>query len=656
MQLPFDPTQLARIVTCDQAFEQLRVRWLAGVDWRANDRRESRRIYEMYPLLFAPAFRGIPEQTLGALVVACRLLAEALFAFDEVIDEPIGARDRATGIAKGQSLQLEAIRAFAGVFPPASEFWDALHGHFIAYTAAIQQEHQLPELDESTALELARGKTAVAHTCIAAMGILSARPDVTATIIDAVREYYVARQMWDDLADWRKDLARGQRSLLLTRAFASLGSDSARDGQSVGVAIYYGGHAEYVLALGGAALERALAVITSLNVPLPFGLLLGQLAKQFAETRAGLLELIDRKRRTPGAHPHALPAPPDAMTGRLDLVWSSARQLAVQAPRAFGEARHWLKFGEGTLRSRPTQAGDVFQRAVIADVLCDLPAPLAACFEPVLAHEVTHLMESRVCATCGWNYLPELDELPADCDTLAQVLQLAVRRGFARSEDFDGPLATAFGQAHRDGSFETWILPSTDVRDAVHQHQAELVERVWGTGPDPEVMANLLYALALWDSERFADRIVAGCQYIVRAQRADGRWTGRWYVGTFYPTYAAVRLLAQVRDGRPAIERAVQTLLADQQPTGAWSRDEAARPLDTAHALLALLATRPLDVAAPTVIHTAVTAGLDALRRMRRPDGSWAADPFLSMPEQVWGSTTMTTAYVLKAAALAEGV
>lgn len=662
MQLPFDPTQLASIEASDHAFERLRSRWLASVDWRANDQRDTRRIYEMYPLLFAPAFPTISDQTLGSLVTACRLLAEALFAFDEVIDEPLGPHRRAKAVAKGQSLQLEAVRTFAGVFPPKSGFWDALREDFMAYTAAIQKEHALgaADLDEPTALEIARGKTAVARTCIAAMGIVGGRPDVAATIADAVSEYYVARQMWDDLADWRRDLARGQHSLLLTRAFHNLGSGSAHDAQSVGVVIYYEGHAEYVLALGSAALGRARAGIASLGVALPFGQLLAQLATEFAETRAGLIELVERKRRTPGARPHALPpAPPTDETdetSRRDVLWSAARHLAVQAPRAFGEARHWMKFAECTVRSRSTQAGDVFQRAVIGDALCELPEPLAACFAPVIAHEVTHVIQSRVCASCGWGYLPELDELPADCDTLGQVLQLALRRGVARSEDFDAPLANAFGRSHRDGSFETWILPPAATRDALHQHQAELVERVWGTGPDPEVMANLLYALALWDRERFADRIAAGSRYIVRTQRKDGRWYGRWYVGAYYPTYAAVRLLACVRDGVPAVERAIRTLLADQQPTGAWSRDGAPRSLDTAHALLALLAARPLEVVDPTVIRTAVTSGLDALRRLRRPDGSWPADPFLAMAQQVWGSSTLTTAYVLKAAALAEAV
>lgn len=663
MQLPFNQSQLAGILACDHAFERLSASWRAGVDWRPTDRREVRRIYEMYPLLFAPAFPNIPEAALHSLVVACRLLSEALFAFDEVIDDAIGARERAMGVAKGQSLQLDAIRTFAEVFPPTNAFWRALRADFLAYIVAIQEEREiaLADLDEATALDLARGKTAVARSCVAAMGIVGDSPDVAAVIADAVSEYYVARQMWDDLADWRKDLASDQPSLLLARAIQSLPADSARDAQSVGVAVYYGGHADHVLAIGSAALERARAGIAALGVTLPFERLLGDLAKQFRETRTGLTELVERKRRAPGARPHVLPAKPAASSpddaNRLDVLWGAAQHLAVQAPRAFGEARHWMKISERAgLRSRPTQAGDVFQRALIVDALCDLPAPLAESFAPVIAHEVDHVMQSRVCDSCGWGYLPELDELPADSDTLAQVLQMAVRCGRARGDDFDRPLATAFATAHDDGTFETWILPPAAERDAIHQRQAELVERVWGPGADPEVMANLLYALALWDRERFTDRIDAGCRYIVGCQRLDGTWPGRWYVGPYYSTYVAVRLLARVHNGAGAVKRAVEALLAGQHREGTWSRDESPRSLDTAHAILTLLAARALEVADASALRESVVRGLGALGRLRRPDGSWPADPFLTMREQVWGSSTLTTAYVLKAAALAENM
>lgn len=660
MQLPFDQTQLTSIASCDAEFDRLSASWRSAVDWHEKDVRETRRIYEMYPLLFAPAFPEIPAADLRTLVLACRLLAESLFAFDEVIDEPLGPYQRATGVGRGQSLQLDAIRTFAELFPAGSEFWPALHDDFHAYIVAIRSEREieLANLDEQTACALARGKTAVARSCLTAMGLIAGRTDRATVLAAAVSEYYVARQMWDDVTDWRTDLAGEQRSLVLARAIADLPADSARDTQTVGAMLYYGGHAEYVLALGSAALDRARAQMATVEIALPIGLLFEQLAQRFRDTRTALSELVERKRRTLGARPLALPAQPAASSAeeavRLGVLWTAAQYLAVQAPRSFGEARHWMKLADGLgLRAPLIQAGDVFQRALIGDALADLPAELAPSFAPVIEHEVRHVLALRACDSCGWGYFPGFSDLPADADTLAQVLQLTLRADSTRRDDFERPIATALSANRPDGSFETWIMPPPDERDELHQRQAMLVDKIWGWGADTEVMANLLYALAIWDRDLFADRIAAGARFIIDQQRADSTWHARWYVGPYYSTYVHVRFLALVGAGTPAVSRAITALLANQEPDGTWSRGHQLRALDTAHAILALHAVRELGVADPAAVRAAVQRGLAALWRLRRRDGAWPADAFLAMREMVWGSNTITTAYIAKAAALA---
>jgi hypothetical protein len=115
-------------------------------------------------------------------------------------------------------------------------------------------------------------------------------------------------------------------------------------------------------------------------------------------------------------------------------------------------------------------------------------------------------------------------------------------------------------------------------------------------------------------------------------------------------------LLAHVRDGVPVVKRAIESLLARQRSEGAWSRDESPSALDTAQAILTLLAARPLQVADAAEIRASIARGVGALGRLRPSEDGWAADPFLTMREQSWGSRTLTTAYVLKAAALAEGL
>lgn len=280
MVLPFNSSELAEAAASKAVVRARGEAWRAGVDWfEGLPERDVPRIYDAYPLLFAPAFPLITLTQLAELVVAGRLLSDSILAFDAVVDEPVDAGRRAMDVAKGQSQQLEAHCILATLFPAESPFWISLRADYIAYLAALQAERQLvvDASDEEALLEVARGKTAVARSCLTAMGLLGERPEVASELSIALTDFYLARQMWDDLVDWRNDLANGQRSVLLARALQDLPSMEARDLHAVGVSIYFHGHADHVLAIAERALDRARSVVANIGVPMAFGRLLEQL-------------------------------------------------------------------------------------------------------------------------------------------------------------------------------------------------------------------------------------------------------------------------------------------------------------------------------------------------------------------------------------------
>src|SRR6185369_3155358 len=110
-----------------------------------------------------------------------------------------------------------------------------------------------------------------------------------------------------------------------------------------------------------------------------------------------------------------------------------------------------------------------------------------------------YLIESRQRSGIGgWKYFPELRELPPDADDLAQIMHVLHRWG--RRDAIDAyctrPLEVVLNDnSHPDGSFETWIVPKSN-RSGDEDLQERWIEMAWGSGPDAEVMANLLYALA----------------------------------------------------------------------------------------------------------------------------------------------------------------
>ncbi|RAM51619.1 MAG: hypothetical protein C6Y22_11235 [Hapalosiphonaceae cyanobacterium JJU2] len=345
------------------------------------------------------------------------------------------------------------------------------------------------------------------------------------------------------------------------------------------------------------------------------------------------------------------------------IVQDGLRFLMKQWQLGFAEAAHIMSFPreQGFIAAVEQQYGDVFQRALIADVLCDARELLGEQLQPVIDHEVNYLLNCRRnSGVGGWSYFPNLPELPPDADDLAQIMQVLLRCG-RRSEVekyCEVPLSVLLqNNTHADGSFETWIVPATD-RTPEENLQFWWVQQAWGTGPDPDVMANLLYTLVLYDPELFEQVIQDGVAYLESQQREDGSWQSSWYHGSYYGTYVCLRLLTLVRPGSPGIARAINFLYECQQVDGGWGIEDNSDSLSTALALLSLeLAQQHIGEIADI---ERVVKARSYLQNCQETDKSWPSCKFIRMELGraagrvrailFYGSQTITTAFILKAA------
>jgi squalene-hopene/tetraprenyl-beta-curcumene cyclase len=327
---------------------------------------------------------------------------------------------------------------------------------------------------------------------------------------------------------------------------------------------------------------------------------------------------------------------------------------------AFDEAAHAMPFprAQGFAAAHEEQRGDVFARAVIADALHGAQRPLGVSLEPLIARERDYLLERRRTGGIGgWSYFPDLAELPPDADDVAQVMRVLWNAGDrAAIERHCVPAVDAllaYGR-HADGGLETWIVPDPP-HTREQELQAEWVRTAWGAGPDPDVMANFLHALASFDVSRYSEAIVAGANYVASRQSPDGSWRSTWYHGPYYGTYQCIRLLAAIKPDHPAVARGVAFVLGARGAHGAWGAGPHGDPLSTALALLALHASRS---APPQGV---VQAGLDVLLTAESAAG-WEAVPFIRMELGraggvvtailSYGSRTITAAFVLQAASV----
>ncbi|MEB3311171.1 MAG: hypothetical protein VKJ02_13155 [Snowella sp.] len=358
-----------------------------------------------------------------------------------------------------------------------------------------------------------------------------------------------------------------------------------------------------------------------------------------------------------------LPSPQNFSEIRLqNCLEKSLQFLAVQGQQGFAEAAHRMLFPQtqGFTSPQEEHQGDIFARALIADTLWDLREHFGEVWQPLIEQETNYLLSGqRQTGVGGWGYFPHLPELPPDADDLAQIMQVLLRsqRQDEVKNTCELPLAVLLkDNYYPDGSFETWIIPKNN-RTPEQQLQDEWARLAWGTGPDPDVMANLLYALVLYDVERFSQVIEKGVTYLENQQKADGSWQSSWYHGPFYGTYVCLRLLALVRPLSPSLARGVNFLVGSQREDSGWGIEAVTDPLSTALALLGLAFAYPEG---KTLIHKDfIFQALSYLQECQQSDQSWPSCRFIRMELGrasgnirailFYGSRTITTAFVIKA-------
>jgi len=627
--------------------------------------------YYALPYLLREAFPSLAAAELRPLAVFCKLYAGSILLHDQLIDgSAVGGAIRsslATPSLRLLAMHVEAYHQLHAQFPAGSAFWDRLRSYVAAYADACLEEKRFAwggrpwrEYTEAEALRIVIGKNGPARIIAAAMVELAGDDRLLEPLLDVTNAFNVATQMWDDLQDWKEDLQHGTPTLLLVRLVperpASLEGEAGRDViKKLARELYYGGHARYVLELALAALDKAeqlKGTIPNLGLHAVTATLRRKCEALYADIERIVRANVQRARSQPRV---SLSLGDAAVPGRR-LTETALRYLETQWNLGFGEARDLMQYPEHYgFDTSDTYFGDVFQRALVTDALCDADPALGGRLQPIIEREAEYLVSQRTdSATGGWCYYASLPELPPDADDLGQVMQALLRAG--RRADVarhgEAPLAVLLrDNSHPDGSFDTWIVPAAG-RTPLEERHAQLVERVWGSGADCDVMPNLLYALQLYDAARFAEVTRRGIAYLEAQQRDDGTWTSRWYAGPYYVIYVCLRLFAAAAPASPAVARALRALRDTQRSDGGWGLDGAASdPLATALALLGLsVGQRAGGEHADHADHARAARGIDALRRAQDADGGWPSHPLIFKGFDAYhGSRTLTTTFALKA-------
>ncbi|GHO97672.1 hypothetical protein KSF_077200 [Reticulibacter mediterranei] len=564
------------------------------------------------------------------------------------------------------ALQTEALSYLHQLFPASSPFWERFRSYMRQYYQACIFEKrfvsgELPwrDYNENIAWTLATGKSSVSQAIIAGLVDLAGTEQYLLPFTKSLNFFNFSCQMFDDICDWKEDYLNRSPSLLLCGLLQEQPVEPKKqDLERIARELYYGGHMCAVLQLAIDAFDQATSVIPE-NV-VSWHHLVSKLRERCEDLLTDIIKITESNRRRAAEQPEFHLEFPVPRTQCQQLAWQGLRYLVQQWQQGFSEVRHVMCFSykHGFTGKSEFQYGDIFQRAVMAEILSDASQAFSLELQPVINYELNYFIEHRHhYGIEGWGYFPDLPELPPDADDLAQVMQVLLLNN--RQEDVsrycERPLRVLLEEnRHNDGSFETWIIPAHN-RTPEQERHADYAANAWGMGGDVDVMANVLYTLALYDETRFAEVIQSGTAYIEKQQAEDGRWVSTWYHGPFYGTYVCTRLLAKVRPSSPALERVQAFLQGSQHADGSWGMPEKeGDPLNTSLALLSwayLTQLGKLEGAAPSV-----QKALMYLQQSYDEEGQcWPYQEYIRMqrPTHVlsYGSKSVTTAYVIKAAA-----
>jgi len=150
--------------------------------------------------------------------------------------------------------------------------------------------------------------------------------------------------------------------------------------------------------------------------------------------------------------------------------------------------------------------------------------------------------------------------------------------------------------------------------------------------PTEDVSGRCVGMMAQLGAGKDDPRMKAGVDYLIRTQREDGSWWGRWGVNYIYGTWSALAGLngAGLSADHPTMKKGAGWLVEIQNPDGGWGENCDSYKLDykgyepapstasqTAWALLGLMAAGQVD-------HPAVVRGVNYLKATQETDGLWS--------------------------------
>lgn len=219
-------------------------------------------LYQTYPFMLRGAYPGVELEALRTLSIGMWLLCESIFLSDKVVDGDTGWAGDA--VMRVQAMQFEAYAHFHRLFSADSPFWERVREAWTAYARNCALERRLSAapaaVTRENAVEVAEGKFPFSRLAVHGLAALAGDPAKTERMIASLHAWDAFTCFWDDVRDWRKDLAAGAPSVArgyVQSAHPELRGAGPGDVDAYGRALFGRGHAAAIVGAARGLLRRA---------------------------------------------------------------------------------------------------------------------------------------------------------------------------------------------------------------------------------------------------------------------------------------------------------------------------------------------------------------------------------------------------------------
>jgi len=634
-------------------------------DFFSNGRKENSESIVKY---FMQLFPSLSNNFLSKLVIASNFYFFSILAIDKLIDEEKSFDKEALLLAI--ALRENSLHRMYRLIEPSSEYWKHFETYYkqYLYAVSIELKNHIGKVNDISIekLELLySGNSALAKALPVAMAFKGDNKIIIKDIEKSIDYFYIALNLYDDVNDWKKDWQNKQFSYLITKTIINNNLNiSEVNTEQLGKYIFFKHEASSCLELSISYYNKAKKVLSNIKCDNWKSAIQNDLArcrnlkedldmlisKQLAST-----SLTKNKARKDG-----LPLIKfDSVSGKLDTsLKNGIKYILNQWENGFVEATLYSYFPDvgGYLFDQRYYKGDLFQRAVISEIIFDINLEFNNCLLPFLDFETKYLSD-QIQSNGGWNFYHDFEYQPNDTDTTAQVMQVLIkmkRQDLISKKTIQVLDKILEQQFNENGKIKTWLLPSFEKQNTRERKQYQFLKYYTGhnldKSVDVEVMANLLYTLQIFNKEKYNMSIKHGIEFLEKNQNKNGSWTSTWYWGEYYGTYLCLKLFTEIKLDSKSINKAKDFLLKNNTSSKAWGYKKSTNdPLNTAYALISLHYLKKLKQQIPI---ERIKDACTYLREAITDPGELKKSDYINLRKQKFSSfksNSITLAYALKA-------